>query len=210
MEGLNPTFYGSAEEKQKEEVLTHEPQIAAFIENMLHNAERNIGEGKTAEVAVWNEDNTTICVKLISETRLNDLYENSAAPRYNSPKLEGEMLDKVSNTSTKVRVPTPIGYIEFNDEFGEKVSALLMERVNAVTLNDIHYNQEGFPENFDIDVYFSELEKFLKQMHQHERIHHRDLSEGNLMIDRETGMPVVIDYGDATYDYGYDSERELY
>ncbi len=45
----------------------------------------------------------------------------------------------------------------------------------------------------------------------HEKgIHHRDAHDGNIMIDRETGAPYVIDFGNATYGNGEDIYRDDY
>ncbi len=207
MEQIEHFSFREKKDSRAEEI---ERKLISFIHETTDSKERFLGEGKTAEVSYWSEENTQLCIKIISESRMNDLYEDTSKPRFNSPKQEGEFMEKASKTTTKVKLPEVIGYISFEDSSDRRVDALLMSRINGITLKQAHENPSLIPEKFNLEEYFSELEKFLNEMHTHDRIHHRDLSEGNLMIDQETGVPVVIDFGDATYDFGYDKPEDIY
>ncbi|MCX6762199.1 MAG: phosphotransferase, partial [Candidatus Moranbacteria bacterium] len=57
----------------------------------------------------------------------------------------------------------------------------------------------------DLNNFFAELNDFLRILHTN-RIYHRDLHEGNIMID-DKGKPWIIDFGDAVRAF---SEEEAY
>ena len=78
-----------------------------------------------------------------------------------------------------------------------KAHTCVMERLKAFNLQDALDKKEDLPENFNIDDFFSALGKFISAMHEEKGIFHRDLHGGNIMIERETGMPCVIDFGAA-------------
>ena len=65
------------------------------------------------------------------------------------------------------------------------------------------------PEKFDIEIFFSHLTDFIKNMHEEKNIYHRDLFSRNILIDHETGNPIVLDFGDAAYQ-GLDENYDAY
>ena len=46
---------------------------------------------------------------------------------------------------------------------------------------------------------FEKLSTFIDKLHTERGIYHRDLFSRNILIDNETGNPIVIDFGDASY-----------
>jgi serine/threonine protein kinase len=51
------------------------------------------------------------------------------------------------------------------------------------------------------------LKEFVSRLHER-GIYHRDLHEGNIMIDVNDGRPCVIDFGASTYATDYDAYRD--
>jgi serine/threonine protein kinase len=70
-----------------------------------------------------------------------------------------------------------------------------MERIYGCSIGDIVYGTDKVPDNYDHRKFFTKLKENIKKMHEN-NIHHRDLHEGNVMID-QNGDPVIIDFGTA-------------
>lgn len=89
---------------------------------------------------------------------------------------------------------------------------LAMDRINGSSFEDIlNPKEEKFrkelPENFDYKIFFEKLKKFIIKMNE-KGIYHQDLHAGNIMIDFETGNPVIIDFGLAKKRFS--SEEDVY
>lgn len=98
-----------------------------------------------------------------------------------------------------VRVPRVHMFIE-----NERVRAIRMETVHGFTLKQLMSGEQAWPENFDIDAFFDALGAFIEHMHFN-GYHHRDLHEGNVMVDTATGLPRVIDFGLSKRGNDYDN-----
>ena len=61
------------------------------------------------------------------------------------------------------------------------------------------------PESFDASSFFEKLNEYLEIMHKND-LYHRDLAPGNVMIDFQTGEPVIIDFGQATSHVAFDED----
>ena len=87
-----------------------------------------------------------------------------------------------------------------------------MEQLDASNLSRIREKQttEGIkdelPENFDIDDYFRRVKEFLVHLHGL-GIYHGDVALRNLMVDRKTGLPYVIDFGKARMERDLDKSN---
>jgi serine/threonine protein kinase len=92
-----------------------------------------------------------------------------------------------------VRAPWVYGYSKGS---GENVpSIIIMERLDAVNLQRALNGDEQFPRDYDPDRFMSALESYLDYLHEQFGIIHGDLEPRNIMIDIQTGMPRVIDFG---------------
>ncbi len=160
------------------------------IADKIFTKDTFINAGKTAEVFRDEENNT--CYKSIDkpEKLLLDIDE------------EIEIADEARTVSNTVKVPAPffsvIATVRDNKNFLKKVRFFGMELVNGPTMKDVLEGKEELPENFNFEEFFSNLTDFFEKLHKEKKIHHRDFHDENLMIDRETGGPWVIDFGHAT------------
>ncbi len=104
---------------------------------------------------------------------------------------EAFFLRKLSGiTHSGVRTPTFIGLIT-----SEALSAILMEELPAFNLQRIIEGKEKLPATFDSDVFLEAIEEYLEYLHTEIGIVHGDFDARNIMVDRETGAPYVIDFG---------------
>ncbi len=167
------------------------PHISLFAEQ-LFNSEQRIDSGKHADV--FADSYNTCCYKVV--TRFSNVHMLMA-------EQEMEVLHKAWSTNqTKVKVPAPLFSFDtkvVDDQIRavKQKSILCMERIDGPSLKNVLEGSAPLPANFDFDVFFGELEKFIRELNTNLRIHHRDLHSGNVLIDKETGMPAVIDFGVA-------------
>jgi len=143
-----------------------------------------IGYGKNAEVRGLDEGRfKSVCVKKIKK----------------EPELKCNDIDMEVDFQTRVRemgIKTPLtfAYIKVRDQFGVE-EMILMERIYGCSIGDIVKDDTPVPDNYDHKKFFAKLKENMKKLHE-ANIHHRDLHEGNVMID-ENGDPVIIDFGTA-------------
>jgi serine/threonine protein kinase len=100
-----------------------------------------------------------------------------------------------------VKIPRPDARMEIRGkeegdgfEVTDDFEVLLMETMDAVSVDDLITKRELPPEGFDHERFCLEIQAFLDSMHS-DRLYHRDLHAGNVMIERGTGRPVIIDFG---------------
>lgn len=145
-----------------------------------------IGYGKAGHVIADGVLHPGICYKMLFDDEILPQGTNDIA-------TETEILQSVRlkmDGKYGVRVPIVYGFIS-----EEGTRAITMELMNAPSLRKVVERQkEDMPKNFDYHKFFSALESFIKEMHTH-GYYHRDLHAGNVLVDRETGMPCVIDFG---------------
>lgn len=89
-----------------------------------------------------------------------------------------------------VRTPKFIGLIT-----SETLSAILMEELPALNLQKIIDGKEKLPAQFDSNVFLKAVEEYLEYLHTEIGIAHGDFDARNIMVDRKTGAPYVIDFG---------------
>jgi serine/threonine protein kinase len=176
--------------------------IRQCVEKILRSRRMDnfLGNGASAEVyAIDNTDNadgTRFCCKfIVNQQRYSE---------GNTVYQEGDFLQQLSGFSIQeVRSP------EFVKCFsGGDLVAIVMERLEAVDLQRVIEGLDNFPEKFDIGDYFRRLRVYISELHA-KGIFHQDLYTRNLMVDRETGMPRVIDFGKAHYHSFSDGADDL-
>lgn len=140
----------------------------------------SIGEGKNAEVFGLDEGTfKSVCMKKIKEhpeLKCNDLD------------TEVEFQNRIRELG--IKTPLTLAYMVDTDS---KEEFILMERIYGCSIGDIVYGEAQVPDNYDHKTFFIKLKESVKKMHEN-NIHHRDLHEGNVMID-DKGEPVIIDFG---------------
>ena len=179
-----------------------EKKIKEQVDLIYEKMSEGIGHGKTAEVVYIPKYKASVCYKIIADKRLEELYESTFnAPPHNSPKLEAYFLSRAGDVDSLVKVPHPLCYWEGESDLLGRFKVLVLERLNAFTIQELLMNQETLPENFDFVGFAEKLTAFVEKMNN-TGIRHNDLTVTNVMIDRETGMPCIIDFGDAEKEFG--------
>ncbi len=93
-----------------------------------------------------------------------------------------------------VRSPRCAGYWKGQSS---QVSAIVLEHLDALNLQRVLNREFMFPSTFDPDIFLDTLHDYMEYLHDEKKIVHQDLFPRNIMIDIETGLPRVIDFGDA-------------
>lgn len=219
-ESIETEIYGEGEAQRElaAEKARMEKVILGSAENLLKSQTNKIGFGNTAEVH-FLDANPEHCFKIISETAGHSTILKSKdrpqGQKCHPLPREARFLDELQDIHKTVRVPVPLYTIvresidDDDDNYKqEKISVFAMERLNAVSVNDVIEGLRPMPDAFKEEVFFRELRDFFETMHR-KGVHHRDAHEGNIMIDVETGLPYVIDFGLAAYGTSGD-ESETY
>lgn len=157
------------------------------------NAEHFLGSGQTASVHTLKHPRASegwVCAKIVTNKAL---YREGL-----SVKEEMTFLDRLSDLRVH-GVRTPMPFFAFKSEGME---GLVMEHLDAYTIEHIISGQttEGMedrlPNDFNIDAFFDRVREYVSKMHER-GIAHGDLHLGNIMIDRGSGLPYIIDFGKA-------------
>ena len=170
-------------------------------EDLLNDINKKLGQGMTAEVC-FLASNDRLCLK-IYKTKVEEVE----GLFFLSPEDELYMQNRASFIKGDARSPKVYCAFEDNEEKGG-LKYLLMERLNAVSVEDVACGRAELPEKFDFDRFSVALKKYIEDMHSFD-VYHRDLHEGNIMIDKVTGMPYVIDFGTSKEFYGEGDPYEV-
>ncbi|MFH1047798.1 MAG: protein kinase [Patescibacteria group bacterium] len=155
-----------------------------------------LGNGASAEVFTLrrsaDSEDELVCAKMITD-----------GARYAEGRTvyqEMRILDMMRDVRVDgVRSPVPMFAFSNNRK---SMVGLVMEQLDAVNLRRVIEKQttEGIkdelPAQFDIDDFFLRLKSYVKEMHRNGVIHN-DLHLRNIMVDRDTSQPRVIDFGKA-------------
>lgn len=199
IEGIE--LYQSEETPETVDFLNEE-RIKQQVDLIYEKMSEGLGHGKTAEVVHVPEYRPAVCYKIIAERRLEELYESTFnAPPYNSPKIEAYFLSRAGEIHKKVKVPQPLCFWEGTSDMLGRFKILILEKLNAFTVQDLLMNEARLNPDFDFEEFSKNLTDFVQRMNS-EGIHHNDLTVTNVMIDRETNTPCVIDFGDAEKEFG--------
>jgi len=172
-------------------------QYVKYLEQEVNNPEKYIDEGGAGKVYAVGEGK--ICIKLMPERTTQDMVDaNGQIMHYNlgnSVRTEAWFLEELSDFQVDgVRSPSLVEYLE-----GPEYAAIVMERLDAVNLQHILNRTERFPETFSLEDFLDQLESYVYELHDSKQILHGDLEPRNVMIDRKTGEPRIIDFGRAMY-----------
>src|SRR6056297_1322665 len=174
-------------------------QIKKEIEKIKEKIENGeitcLGEGRVAQVFPGEED-PFLCIKIIKEEKDAINIYNTENNIIDEIKIQEEVEKKVKINNA--RVPKPY-YAQYYKNF----HFIVMENLEAVTLKEVLESPDSLPENFDYEKFFVGLEEFVKKLNEN-KIFHRDLHEGNIMIDKNNGNCYIIDLGTAIRSFNED------
>ncbi|MCR4314443.1 MAG: hypothetical protein NUV84_04320 [Candidatus Uhrbacteria bacterium] len=165
---------------------------------------RFLGQGLVAKVFSLRREGFPndwhVCVKLVED--------QVAYERVNTVLEETEILAQVSSLHVEgVRTPVPLFSIS-----GTRKDGIAMEQLDAF---HFHLFRDGkrmnqpnpeLAKGFDVGGFFSRVRAFVAEMHR-KGVYHLDLHSGNIMIDRKTGMPRIIDFGQSKTGFQIESSR---
>lgn len=168
-------------------------KILSYLERYETDEATMLDEGQNAEIfsLADNESFSGIAAKKIREK-----------PKLKSNDVETEFDYQEKVRKFGIKTPTPIAYVRNKVTRQEYV---LMERMKAITVASVveEDGNEQLPEKFKWINFSKKLRQYVDIMNKND-IHHRDLHEKNVMIDKETGDPIILDFGTAIRAYGED------
>jgi len=173
----------------EEKIDLGDKEFNEWLEKHVKDPEKFIGVGGAGKV--FRLDNQ--CIKMMINRHNqpgSDKYNlgNTAQKEAN---IQAHLSDLVVDG---VYCPKVVGFYE-----GEKNCAIVMEELDAVNMQLVLNGKEELPKGFDNDIFFERLEDYLSEMHERGVVH-KDLDPRNIMIDINTGLPRVIDFGRADID----------
>ena len=166
--------------------------LAATIKELNEGEHEVVGTGKAGKV-IASFRKPDVCYKVLFNA-------SHQPPGTNDISLESDLQTSAADLGeyAGVRVPKVLYFVtnEHND-------AIAMERLNAVSLKDIFERGAVLPKSFNESKFFDALKRYINHLND-AGIYHRDLHSGNVLVDKMTGMPYVIDFGHATRSIGED------
>lgn len=189
-EALKRTAHFESRELPKlvEVVHTCPEEVRAMAERIRNSKERiEVGYGQAAHV-IASPVQPDVCFKILFD-------EEELPTGTNDISREADIQHTIARMGERhgVRAPEPYFFVV---ESGMR--AIVMEYLNAASVRRILRGGEPFPQNFDPERFFESLSGYMQDMHE-AGYYHRDLHGGNVLVDRETGAPYVIDFGLSTY-----------
>ena len=163
-------------------------QIAKSIRDFVNDPENYMDKGGAGSVYTLGED-AGVCVKIIKNR-----HGRASSEQYdlgNSIRDEAMFLRKLSDFSVKgVRSPEYISALT-----GGQYGALIMEKLDAINLQHIINGEAEPPAGFNPVAFFDDVDTYITALHDEKGVCHMDLEPRNLMVDRSTGKPYIIDFG---------------
>lgn len=162
--------------------------LAEQVRDRINNPRNYIDKGGAGSVYRLADG---LCMKVMSPRRLSP---NAAMMDIgNHPVVEANILRSLaSRVVSGVRVPYCYGFLEA--KHAEDFDYLLMEELDAVNLQHMILKKIPAPEAFDPDAFTDALSDYMHDLHK-SGIAHGDLEARNVMVDRKTGLPRLIDFG---------------
>lgn len=185
-----------------EEIARLERDLAYFhtIERWVEDPKNYIDKGGAGRV--YGFDKIGLCIKIMAN-RFNDPHRERFK-LWNSALAEASIMSELDGFDVAgVRSPTPVQAVA-----GEHASAIIMERLNAVNVQHILNGTHQYPKSFDIQTFSDGVSDYLDALHGEKGIIHGDLYPRNVMVDLETGLPRVIDFGHAKLTGAMDPSEE--
>lgn len=162
----------------------------AAIELILNNPKNFIDKGGAA--SVYRLSNEAACLKLFHPHK----DEERRKLGINIIHREAAITQALSNFSRAgVRSPKCFGYYSFNNHDGR--SGIILEELDAVTLQHVILGTAAAPSTFEKDRFMDALNVYIEALHEQKNLVHGDLFARNVMIDKTSGLPRIIDFGET-------------
>lgn len=133
-----------------------------------------------------------LCIKVMQVVR----HDMPGANKYdlgNDTHEEAQYLKELSKFEAKgVRSPRYIGHTK--KKMPDGMDGIVMEELRATNLEKMFKGDEEMPEGFDWHTFMDALEGYISALHE-KGIVHGDMAPRNVMVDKQTGLPRVIDFG---------------
>lgn len=184
--------------------------VTAFVERVF--SEENYIDSGRVGIIHQDPDQSKMCYKTLlpkaerlkRQTSLRSQKEtgNTFLKINEDLTKEYKTSEEVYGFSDVVRSPRMIGKAKVivTHPTGKKelMIVIAMEYLDtAVAVKDFNPETHSLPEDFSVELFVEKLTTYLKDLREQKGIWHKDIHEGNVMIDLETGNPVVIDFGQS-------------
>lgn len=171
--------------------------LLKLIESIEKGPHEKLGEGQAGRV-IASVRYPNLCYKVMFP--MDRIPEGT-----NDISVEADLQDEIASIGDMygVRAPKVFSFVHEGS-----TRAITMERFNAVSMRDVIDGKEPLPEAFNAKTFMDMIGKYVGALNER-GYYHRDLHDGNVMIDRETGAPYVIDFGYAKYSPLPDDAYEL-
>lgn len=164
--------------------------FAEYVCRSINTPKNYIDKGGAGSVYRLAEG---VCIKVMTPRRLSP--NAGLMDIGNHPLIEANILRSLAARSVSgVRVPYCYGFLEAKR--AEDFDYLLMEELDAVNLQHMILGKVSAPASFDPMVFTDALTDYIQDIH-HAGVAHGDLEARNVMVDRSTGLPRLIDFGRA-------------
>lgn len=164
-------------------------RVVAGLESSHGDPTLFLGDGNVAEVYRVNYE-PRICIKSVVN---EEAYQNG-----NTIYQEGDFLEKLNFLEVD-GVRTPKFYF-YHDT--QRLRSLGMETIEGASLSKIVTGAVDFQniKDINVDEYYASMKRYIEAMHE-QNIFHGDLFERNIMIDKATLKPRIIDFGKSKLAY---------
>lgn len=189
---------GDPEKNRAEEIKISLEEQRKIVERLAEKLDTSIGEGNTSVVYI-DKDHPSICFKVLSKPTGPDI-------KVNSPEEEVRLMHRAIEVAGEDVAPFPYFFIDakyVSDDGEEKpLKALVMERVNGCTLDEILKGNCSLPEALEprqkkdlvkLRKLYLEMDRKVEKLNL-VGIFHNDLYPRNVMLD-EKGKAYLIDFG---------------
>lgn len=169
------------------------------IEQTINVPENFIDKGGAGRIYEFGPQG--LCIKMMKER--HHIAQSEMFDLGNSVSSEAWFLKRTSSFEVDgVRSPVFVEYFDGKDDVG-----IVMEKLKAVNLQHILNGTDEYPDGFMIEDFFDRLESYIDELHDRMHICHGDLEARNIMVDRKTAMPRVIDFGRSVYTAQIDDKK---
>ncbi len=172
-------------------------QTKEALEKIIRDPDAYIDEGGAAWVYRLP---IGLCIKVMRPHN-----ENTASGMQlgNSLEEEAAFLEYLRTVVVEgARTPDYVSYTRI-----EETGVLIMEEIHGVNLQKILNGTEPLPPSYSHHAFFDALEKYVQALHETHHIAHGDLEPRNIMVEEESGMPRIIDFGRSVWTKGLDAEK---
>jgi len=160
--------------------------IKKIIEDLEREGHEELGSGQAGRVISSERLPDDVCYKVMFPSGEVPLETNDIATEANLQNSIHELGEMFG-----VRVPEVFYFIHDGS-----TRAIAMERLNAITVEDMLSGKEDVPATYNGQVFYDAARKYVQTLHE-KGYYHRDLHARNIMVDRKTGMPRFIDFGSS-------------